>query len=359
MQTKFTEFAASFRDADLFHSARLKLTAFYFATLVVFCVVLSVSAHEFIEHELDRGVSAQQGVAGRLFQQYGDQGDSSLPSGIIPFGNRYFTNAVRDQSQVTRQNLTRDLVLIDVALLAVAAYVSYWYAGRTLKPIEEAHEQQKRFTSDASHELRTPLASMKLENEVFLRQKTFSEKDARELIASNLEEVGRLDRLATNLLALNRYEHGDMSHAVVPVREMVDAAIERVRKGRAAHKVRFVQDIVPATVDINRESLTELLTLLLDNAVKYGGKDGTVEVGGMLADETYIVTVRDHGPGIAEDDLPHLFERMYRGDKARSSKVPGHGIGLSLARQIAEVNDAQLTAANAPGGGAVFTLTLS
>lgn len=334
---------------NLFHSARLKLTAFYFAILVVFCLLLTLGVRIFTNYELNLGDDAQRGTVHQLFQQY---------NGQIPIGDRYFSRAIDSQADVTRQHLNRDFFWIDVGLLTLGAVLSYWYAGRTLKPIQEAHERQKRFTSDASHELRTPLASMKLENEIFLRQKHFSEQDARELIGSNLEEVDRLEKLATNLLALNQYEHGYMSHKPVVVGDLVQDALTRVRKNKEAKKTRFTQDIVPATVDVNRESLVELLAILLDNAVKYGPKDGPVEISGSMQGERYVVTVRDHGPGIAEADLPHIFERMYRGDKARGSKVGGHGIGLSLARQIAAANEATLEAGNAPGGGARFTLTL-
>jgi len=343
---------------NLFRSARLKLTVFYFAVLAVFCLLLTFGVRAFTSHELSRGDNAQRNAAHRLFQRYyGLTSPDDTPTFTVPGGDRFFANAQEAQAGVTRQNLNRDFLFLDAALLAAGAVLSYWYAGRTLRPIEEAHEQQKRFTSDASHELRTPLAAMKLENEVFLRQRGFSETEARDLIASNLEEVERLEKLATNLLALNKYEHGDVSHAPVVVGEMVQAAIEQVRRSKAAAKVKFTQDVVPAKVDVNRESIVELLTILLDNAVKYGPKDGPVEISGLLQDEAYVVTVRDYGPGIAKADLPHIFERMYRGDKARSSKVSGHGIGLSLAKQIAEVNEARLTAGNAPGGGAEFVLT--
>jgi two-component system, OmpR family, sensor histidine kinase CiaH len=273
-------------------------------------------------------------------------------------GDQYFINTQARQAEQTHDRLNRDILLFDLALLGIGALLSYWYAGRTLKPIEELHEQQKRFTSDASHELRTPLASMRLENEVFLRQKGFTEKEARSQIESNLEEVERLERLAANLLALNHYEHADMTHAPLSVGDMVQEAVERVRHTKGAESIRFTQDTMAANIDVNRESMIELIALLLDNAIKYGPKDGKVEIAGVLEDESYTLTVRDHGPGIADADLPHIFERMYRGDKARSSKVSGHGIGLSLARQIAAANDATLHAGNAPGGGAVFTLTL-
>ncbi len=337
---------------DLFHSARLKLTAFYFAVLVVLCLLLTFGVHAFTNHELNRSDDARLGAVHQLFQRYTDLTNN----GYGP-GTQYFVNAQQHQADVTRRHLNEDYLLVDLVLLAVGAAVSYWYAGWTLRPIEEAHKQQKRFTSDASHELRTPLASMQLENEVFLRQKHFSEEEARGLISSNLEEVGRLQRLATNLLSLNKYEHGTISHTPVVIGDVVADAIARAKRSREAKKIRFTPDIVAAKVDIDRESITELLTILLDNAVKYGPKDGAVEIIGHMRDEAYALTVRDHGPGIADADLPHIFERMYRGDKARSSKVAGHGIGLSLAQQIAEANEATLTAKNAPGGGAEFTVT--
>ena len=345
--------------SDLFESARLKLTAFYFAILVVFCVVLSFGVRVVTDYELNRGGSAERGAVRQLFQDYYDTNhDPAALTYPGDPGDQYFMNTQSQDAQETRDRLNRDIFLFDLALLAIGAVLSYWYAGRTLKPIEEAHEQQKRFTSDASHELRTPLASMRLENEVFLRQKTFTEKEARDQIESNLEEVDRLERLASNLLALNQYEHADMAHAPLNIVDMIAEAVERVGHSKDAKKVAFTQDVTPAKVDVNRESMIELITILLDNAVKYGPKDGAVEIVGVLSDEVYTVTVRDHGPGIAEDDLPHIFERMYRGDKARSSKVSGHGIGLSLAQQIAGANEATLEAGNAPGGGAIFTLTL-
>jgi two-component system sensor histidine kinase CiaH len=339
---------------DLFESARVKLTAFYFAILVVFCVVLSIGFRAATQYELDRSGLAERGTVHQLFQRYYQDYDTPT----YPGSDQYFRNAQSQQAEVTQQHLNRDLFAFDVLLLFAGAVISYWYAGRTLAPIEEAHEQHKRFTSDASHELRTPLASMRLENEVFLRQKTFTEQEAREQLASNLEEVERLEKLAGNLLALNNFQHTNMPHAPGNIAEVVDEAVKRVQGRKDAKQVTFAQDVQPAKVDINRESVVELLAILLDNAVKYGPKDGKVEIGGMLGSETYTVTVRDHGPGIAEHDLPHIFERMYRGDKARSSRVGGHGIGLSLAQQIAEANEAKLEAANAPGGGAAFTLTL-
>ena len=353
-------FADSQLPSDLFESARLKLTFFYFGILAVFCLVLTFGVRDISNYELNRNGGAERGIVRQLFQHYyTNNGDTPALTYPGAPGDQYFINTQQQQANETRDRLNRDLLLFDITLLCIGAILSYWYAGRTLKPIEEVHEQQKRFTSDASHELRTPLASMRLENEVFLRQKSFNEQDARDQIASNLEEVERLEKLATNLLALSQYEHvEDVKHVPVVIGEIVDEAVTRIRHTKDAEHVKFAVEVVPAKVDVNRESMVELIAILLDNAVKYGPNDGQVDIVGIFKDDAYTLMVRDHGPGIPDDDLPHIFERMYRGDKARSGRISGHGIGLSLAKHIAEVNEATLKAGNAPSGGALFTLTL-
>jgi two-component system, OmpR family, sensor histidine kinase CiaH len=347
-----------YKHMNLFHSARLKLTGYYFAVLAVLCLLLTFGVRAITNYELSRSDNAQRGAVHRLFQRWSN--DDDMQDLIPRSGDRFFANTQAEQSNVTRQHLNRDFLIIDVALLAGGAVLSYWYAGRTLHPIEEAHEQQKRFTADASHELRTPLASMKLENEVFLRQKHFEEHEARELISSNLEEVERLERLATNLLALNQYERGALEKKPVAVREVVAEALERAKQrlGKDVHPTYTVK-VAPARILADRESLTEVMTILLDNAAKYGPKDGEIIVGGEKRGDGYVLAVRDHGPGISEEDLPHIFERMYRGDKARSSRVSGHGIGLSLAKQIVDVSDGTIEATNHPNGGALFVVTLA
>jgi signal transduction histidine kinase len=347
---------------NLFHSARLKLTAFYFAVIVVLCLILTFGVRAFTNYELSRGASAQRSTVHHLLQRWYSEDDNPDTDGTAPMppgDDRFFDRAQTQQTNATRTRLNRDLLGMDLVLLAGGAVVSYWYAGRTLRPIEEAHEQQKRFTSDASHELRTPLTSIKLENEVFLRQKHFTETEARELIGSNLEEVERLERLATNLLSLSQYERGAVARKPVNVQQVVEDALVRVKhhlpKDARPH---FTIKIAPGTVQADHESLVELLNILLDNAVKYGPKTGEVIVAGERRGENYVLAVRDHGPGVPEGDLPHIFERMYRGDKARSSRVSGHGIGLSLAEQIATANGARIEASNHPKGGAMFIVTL-
>lgn len=237
--------------------------------------------------------------------------------------------------------------------------MSYWFAGRTLRPIQEAHEAQARFTADASHELRTPLANMRLENEVFLRQKHFNEEEAREQLASNLEEVQRLERLSGNLLALHQYGQSALVRNPINVTPVIEGAVNPLQATATAKGVKIDLQIEEARIMGHHDSLVQLLDIMLDNALKYGARGGEVVVLGRKKGFQYVLSVKDRGPGIAASDLPHIFDRLYRGDKARSGKVSGYGLGLALAKEIAEANGATLTARNNPEGGACFELSVS
>jgi signal transduction histidine kinase len=262
------------------------------------------------------------------------------------------------QAAIVRQHLNQGLLVINLAALALGGVLSYWFAGRALRPIEDAHEAQARFTADASHELRTPLANMQLENEVFLRQKHITEAEAREQITSNLEEVQRLERLANNLLALHQYGQVALERSPVAVKRVVSAALHSIETTAKVKKVTIIQQLQPASVLVHRESIVQLMDILLDNALKYGARGGEVTIAGEKRAGRYILTVSDRGPGLAEADIPHLFERLYRGDKARSTKVGGYGLGLALAQEIALANNTTITASNNPEGGARFALAL-
>jgi len=334
----------------MFESARIKLTLFYLAVLVGFCLLITFSIRILAEREYLHSNSMQRGEVRQMFLRI------PLHTGIGP--NDTFVDFQQDEEARVRQRLNNDMILINVAALMVGGVLSYWYAGRALKPIQQAHEAQARFASDASHELRTPLTNLKLENEVFLRQKHFTEDEARELIASNLEEVQRLEGLSSNLLALTQYGHTPLKLEPVHAKSMVTAAIKRAKPSADQKRVTLVNEVVVATIRGHYDSLVQLFGILLDNAIKYGPDKGTVTVGGRAEDNYYLLWVQDEGPGIADKDLPHIFERLYRGDTARSTKTGGYGLGLSLAKAIARANGAELRAQNIAGSGANFMIRI-
>jgi signal transduction histidine kinase len=334
----------------IFHSARVKLTLFYLGVLLVFSLASTLGTRALAEHEYTNASMGERGVVRRmLFNFY------SVP----PKPPNDFNQYQSQQDADVRQRLNEDVILINLAALALGGWLSYWYAGRTLRPIEEAHAAQTQFAADASHELRTPLASLRVENEVFLRQKAFDKKEARELIESNLEEVQRLESLASSLLALTQYG-GAPTVSLVPlnVATIVETAIARTEPAAAAKDVHIEPNLVAVTVLGDFDSLVQLAVIILDNAIKYGPEHGHVAITGAKRSNRYHLSFRDEGPGIATADLPHIFERLYRGDKSRTGKVSGYGLGLSLAKEIATINHASIEASNYTDG-AVFTIGLT
>jgi two-component system sensor histidine kinase CiaH len=336
----------------MFHSARLKLTVFYLAILLCFSLTLTFGVRALADREFDRSNQVQGGAVTRIYRYFYNLPD--VPSTTSPAPD--FMGVQRDQDDLVRQHLNQDLIILNLCALVVGGVLSYWYAGRTLGPIREAHEAQARFASDASHELRTPLASIQIENEVFLRQKSFTEGEARELIKSNLEEVERLGSLAANLLALTQYEQTRLLLSGVAIVGVVEAAVSHADKSLKAHNVQIEQNVRSAKIAGERESLERLIAIIIDNAIKYGPEKGTVAISGRKDNGEYMLQIHDEGPGIANEDLPYIFDRLYRGDKARTSGAGGYGLGLALAERIAKANKASITVHSAEKGGAVFTM---
>ena len=205
---------------------------------------------------------------------------------------------------------------------------------------------QRQLVADASHELRTPLASLRTNIEVLVGGKTLPEEERKKLLADVIGEVEELSTLVGDLVEIDRAQ----THEVEDVRldELVSAAIgrARVRTPRVAFRANLSESVVRGS----RSQLDRAVSNLLDNAAKWSDSVD-VSVAGTE------VTVRDHGPGIAEQDLPHVFDRFYRAANARH--LPGSGLGLAIVRQVAQSHGGEATAENAPDGGAVFHLRLA
>jgi len=335
---------------SMFRSARLKLTLFYLGIIVLFNLLVTLSVRVYAEHEFLRSNSIQRSEVREWVVRFFDTPIKRPPESI--------DDITANQVQVVRQHLNDGLLIINLGALMVGGLLSYWFAGRTLKPIEEAHDAQARFTADASHELRTPLANMRLENEVFLRQKHFSEDEAREQLVSNLEEVQRLERLAGNLLSLHQYGEVELQRHQLAVKQLVDSAAAPFNAIAKAKSVEIVLDVAPARVWAHQDSVVQLIDTLLDNALKYGARGKEVTIEGRKKGNRYMLSVKDKGPGIAPQDLPRIFDRLYRGDKARSNQTSGLGLGLALAKEIAAANGATMVARNNKDGGACFEVSL-
>jgi two-component system, OmpR family, sensor histidine kinase CiaH len=336
---------------NLFYSARLKLMFFYLVVILVFSLSVTLGLKVIASKEYERSNRTQLNRVQDMTDRFYDR-----PSFGPQRPDLLFRDTQADATEAAHQRVDRGFILMNIGVLLIGAALSYWFAGRTLRPIEEAHESQKRFTADASHELRTPLASMRLENEVFLRVGKFSENEAREQIKSNLQEIKRLERLSDKLLTLAQTGARNSEIAEIDISAVISEAVENVKRKPQAKDFDISQKITPAKVLSNKEDLRQVLDIVLDNALKYGTDGKVIKVVGKIVGQEYEITVVDKGIGIADSDLPHIFERLYRGDKSRQKG--GYGLGLSLAKEILEAADGRIEARNAIGGGAVFEVTL-
>jgi two-component system sensor histidine kinase MprB len=218
--------------------------------------------------------------------------------------------------------------------------------NRTLDALERSVEAQRNLVADASHELRTPIATIRANLQLMRDEALLSPEDRAALRADVIEELDELTALVGDVVELARGNKPSGAAGDVRLDEVVREAIERAR--RRAPGLTFQQVLETTVVRGEADRISRAVTNLLDNASKWSPEGGTVEVT-LLAGT---LTVRDHGPGFKEEDLPFVFDRFHRASEARSK--PGSGLGLAIVRQAAEAHDGFAEAANAPDGGAIL-----
>jgi signal transduction histidine kinase len=311
-----------------------------------------------------------------------------------------------DRNQETLLEFLRILGLIGLAGAAVSFGGAWYFAGRSIAPVKQIADQasrlepgrsagnivvradsaehrrlvavlneafdrllsavqaQRRFTADASHEFRTPLAIIQGDIEVALRRDR-SPVEYRELLGSTLEEARRLIRIADDLLTLARSDSGvlPVEHEPLDIASIVTDLVKRYRSlgdGRVIELERVPAD-GPATVAGDEGWIRQAVGNVLENAFRYAGEGGHIRVSVRRierADGTAIrIEVEDDGPGIAKDDVPRIFQRFFRADRARR-KHGGTGLGLPIAKAILEAHGGSIEVRSQPGVGTTMVLNL-
>jgi len=226
-----------------------------------------------------------------------------------------------------------------------------------LSALESNHQALQRFLGDASHQLRTPLTTIRASLDLAQRL-GLDETERRAILGDAQAEAGRMARLIGDLLALARADAGArLSFAPVEIDAVL---LECVREQRqAAQHVRMtVEKLEPAIVDGDRDRLKELFLILLENGARYTPAGGSVSASLEIRDGQVVVGVADTGIGIDEADRAHLFERLYRGHRAREMRPSGTGLGLAIAHWIAEAHGGTIALEPHPGGGTLAVVTL-
>lgn len=333
----------------MFQKARLKLTAWYLMIIMTVSIVFSLVIYMGIDRELGRFERLQE-------TRLKNESELMLPNQLP----RQFRTINLEDITSARERLIWTLIAINIGIFGIAGLTGYFLAGRTLRPIQFMVDEQNRFIADASHELRTPITALKSEIEVYFREKSHSIGEADSLLKSNLEEVNALQTLSDNLLELAQYQgsNGSISFEKVKLSEIITNALKKITPLAKEKQISIENKIHNEILTGNRQNLTQLLVILLENAVKYSPKKTTVTIKSKKTDHKISISVEDQGIGISKKDIPYVFDRFFRADTSRSKEnVPGYGLGLSIAKKIVQAHNGTITVKSEMGKESVFSVT--
>lgn len=352
----------------MFQSARIKLTGWYLLIIMLVSIFFSLAIYSGINRELSgiehfQRMRLEQDKRGfnDMFEQFRQEREErGLPA---PHMRRFMMSDNPEMVKQARLRLTTVLIFINFVILAIAGLLGYFLAGKTLLPIKEMMDEQKRFVTDASHELRTPLTSLRTEIEVNLRDKKLTLSEAKYLLKSNLEEVVNLQALSDNLIKLSQYQKdiNTLKFAQFSLAAVIDESVKKVNS-LARHKdIAIENEITDFTFEgiDDKKMLSELFAIFLDNAIKFSPKGQSVKITSKKTDGHIVIEITDQGSGIAGDEIPHIFDRFYRAEKSRNKlDVPGYGLGLSIAKQIVDKHHGSISVKSEPDKGTTFAVRL-
>ena len=339
----------------MFHSARLKLTAWYLLIIMVISISFSAFIYFGAANEYDRIVRIEQYRVihpmqpGVFFQR------PPSPDDLISLSSKQ-DNELIDWARI---RVLEALFGINVIILCLSALAGYFLAGRTLRPIKNMLDEQNRFITDASHELNTPLTALKTSLEVNIRNKRMDLGQAKNVLKSNLEDVNNLQSLSEELMGVVMYQkqNGNVKVSKVALLQVIQAAVERVGALAKKKKININVEAQKAFITGDQKSLTELFVILLDNAIKYTEGKSPISITVKKEDSIVSASVKDGGVGIREEDLQHIFDRFYRADRSRTKqRVGGYGLGLSIAKRITTLHNGSIKVESKIGKGSTFTV---
>jgi signal transduction histidine kinase len=264
-----------------------------------------------------------------------------------------------DQDRVLTQMVLALLGLGSLSAGLVGAG-SWWLAGRSLRPAEEAWARQQSFVANASHDLRTPLTVMRASADLLRRSLSDDDAERRALVGDLLYECDHMSRLVNDLLLLSRLDAGRLrlERAVIPLPGLL-ADVQRQFGYLADERgVTIALDRPRGAIWGDQRRLRQVLFILLDNALRHTPAGGTIRLAAEPCGARVALSVTDTGCGIAAEHLPHLFERFYRVDDARGEEDGGSGLGLAIAKALVEAQGGRIALTSRLGAGTRVTVTL-
>lgn len=272
---------------------------------------------------------------------------------------KYVFLDITSEHQLLNNMLIR-FIIIFIVSAGLVTLLSYFLSNRSIKPIKLAFNKQKQFVSDASHELKTPLAVINTNVDVLLNKS--NSKEDKKWLSYIKSEVERMDKLTKNLLYLAKMSEDQNAHLMSTsidlssITQMVVLGFEALAYERKIDFQYDIQENIHALfID---EQYRQVLSILIDNAIKYSNQGGLVSIVLKKQNSSIILEVENTGAGIKEEDLPYIFDRFYKGDKSRQNQHNSYGLGLSIAKSIIDNHGGKITCQSIENEFTKFTLKL-
>jgi signal transduction histidine kinase len=261
-------------------------------------------------------------------------------------------------AQIRRENI-QNVLILDALIILLSAIASYYLAGKTIEPIINSLEKQKKFVSDASHELKTPLTNIMTEAEILYRDKNTSNEEYRGFAKNVMEDIKHLNNLVVSLLDTAKLDGQlfNVTKSEVDVVELVRDTAQRFTEYAKKKDVEIsvTAEKEPVLIVTDKVLMQRLLSIFIDNGIKYNREHGTLElIVHNKSKNSVRIDIKDSGVGIREENLKKIFDRFFRESEDRNEK--GFGLGLSIAKQLAEILNVRITVDSEVGKGTIFTL---
>ena len=327
LQSKQFGALATASERKVFFWVRLKLTAIYVIILALIVLGFSVFLYQSVQSNIS------------------DTTDGEFVDGP----------AQATFIQRTLNSVEKDIILVDFVIIIIVAGTSYMLAGYTLKPIQSALEAQKKFSENASHELRTPLAVMKNDIEVLLRNQNPTKADIHSTLLSSIEEIDRMSKMTNDLLTVARSEKNTTSFTdKLDVTEITQQIAKKIYPIAVRSGVEIVvgQD-KPLFALGNKTGLEHIIMNIIQNALQHTPQNGKIMIDIEQKGSQAVIKISDTGLGIDEKDLPHIFDRFYKGE--RSS---GSGLGLAIVKELVAQHGGNIDITSVKGMGTTVVIRL-
>lgn len=295
-----------------------------------------------------------------------EEENSSVSMEAPEFEEHSFENTFRKRLErrdnTTRMTIIYSLVGFNLGIFVIGIFVSRNLAKLTLAPIERAMMKQTQFIFDASHELKTPLTAMLVRNEVALRKKSLPEEKAREVIEKNIEEILKMKELTASMLDVARENGEPEKSAEINVPEFLADLKEKLAPVAKERGVKIEMEMNMGKnlrVSAAKNTLEQILTIFADNAMKYSGEKIIYLRAGRCG-KNVAFSVKDNGAGVKKEDQKRIFERFYQVDAARTrtEDKTSHGLGLAIAKNLAERQGYKIVLRSIEGRGAEFEVVV-